>query len=293
MNYTISNEYYTATISSVGAELISLKTKDGTELMWQSTNEDFWSKHAPLLFPVCGRLKNQKYTYDGKEYAMKPHGFIGGVEFALEQKLDSKVTLVARANEETLAQYPFDFEFTACYELDGKTVRCSVTIKNNDGKVMPYMFGWHPGFALLTSEGQQIEDYAIDFGTAEKVTWVPLQNGPFARPYGEDYALTGGKCRLCEREIYENDTMIFTDVPTCVKLSAENHPYLLELEWSDNLPYLCIWKEPESAAKFICLEPWTGTPGDGVADECFNDRRMERLAAGDSAIYTCNFKFTV
>ena len=77
--------------------------------MWQSTNEEFWSKHSPLLFPVCGRLKDKKYTYRGIEYNMMPHGFINGVEFSVKELLDKKVTLVARASEETLAQYPFAF----------------------------------------------------------------------------------------------------------------------------------------------------------------------------------------
>lgn len=293
MKYTISNEYYTATVSSVGAELISVITAGGTELMWQSTSEEFWSKHSPLLFPVCGRLKDKKYTYRGTEYNMMPHGFINGVEFSVKELLDKKVTLVARASEETLAQYPFDFEFTASYELDGRTVKCSVTVKNNDGKVMPYMFGWHPGFALMTDGGQDINDYAIDFGGINEASWIPLQNVAFARPYGESYALPGGKYTLCESEIYKNDTMIFTDIPTRVKLSAENHPYELALEWSDNLPYLCVWKTDNNAAKFICLEPWTGTPADGETDECFDDRKMERLSPGESAHFTYNFTFTV
>ncbi len=293
MNYTIKNEYYTATVSDVGAELISLKAAGSTELLWQSTSEKFWSKHSPLLFPVCGRLKDKKYSYQGKEYDMTPHGFIGREAFEVCEITNSKITLSARANSETLACYPFDFEFTVCYELDGNSVKCAVTVKNNDAKVMPYMFGWHPGFALITDGGQDIENYSIDFGNTEKATWIPLQNGPFARPYGEDYVLDGGKYILNEREIYKNDTLIFTDVPTRVKLSADGYPYCAEMEWSDNLPYLCIWKEPDNAAKFICLEPWTGTPGDGEQDECFDDRAMERLEPGQSVIYTYTFKFTL
>ena len=37
MNYVLKNNYYEATISTNGAEMISLKNKDGRELLWQNT----------------------------------------------------------------------------------------------------------------------------------------------------------------------------------------------------------------------------------------------------------------
>ena len=43
--------------------------------MWQSPSDKFWSKHAPLLFPVIGRLKNQEYELDGEMVHMPMHGF--------------------------------------------------------------------------------------------------------------------------------------------------------------------------------------------------------------------------
>ena len=45
-----------AVINPLGAELTSLRDRDGNELL---TNGDpaFWASHAPLLFPIVGELR--------------------------------------------------------------------------------------------------------------------------------------------------------------------------------------------------------------------------------------------
>jgi galactose mutarotase-like enzyme len=293
MNYVIKNEYYTATVNGVGAELISVVTADGREVMWQSPSEDFWSKHAPLLFPICGQLKDKKYTYRGKSYDMKGHGFIGGENFELVESGEDYVVLRSVASEDTLKKYPFDYSFVARYALEGKRVVCTVTIENNGEDTMPYMFGWHPGFALPEDGGAQIEDYVLDFGDTEPFKVIPLQNGPFASPVRNDFPLVGGKYTLCEEQIYENDTLILENTPTRVTLSSKKSPFKLDLEWTGNTPYLCVWKWPSSEAKYICLEPWTGTPADGESEENFETRKMQRLGSKMSETYNLSFEMSI
>ncbi len=293
MKYVIKNEYYTATVNGVGAELISVVTADGREVMWQATSERFWAKHAPLLFPVCGRLKDSRYTWGGVEYAMNAHGFIGGVTFELVEKSESCVILRSAANAETKAIYPFDYSLTAKYALDGKKVLCSVTVENNGKQTMPYMFGWHPGFALPEDGGAEIEDYVLDFEKAEPFKIIPLQNGPFASHIRNDFPLEDGKYTLCEEQIYANDTLILENPPTRVTLLSKKSSYKLLVEWSESTPYLCVWKEPSSDARFICLEPWTGIPADGESRENFETRDMQRLAGGMSATHTLAFEFSI
>ncbi len=292
MEHVIKNEFLSATVSEQGAELTSLKTAAGTELLWQSPSNSFWSKHSPLLFPICGRLKDKKYTYRGKEYAMGAHGFISTESFTVVENTGDRIVLSAKQNEKTLEAYPFSFTFTAEYALYGDEIRCTVTVKNDSDEEMPYMFGWHPAFKIFTN-GCDIEDYSIDFGGFEQIGWVKLINGPFASKSAVPFTLTDGKYRLCEKQIYDIDTMIFTDIAPRVKFSCENNGYLLEASWSENLPYLCVWKEPNHEAKFICLEPWSAVPSDGIEDECFETRRMQRLGVGKSEVYSLNLKFTV
>ena len=61
-----------------GAELVSVlhddieKIHDGIE---------GWNRHAPILFPIVGKLKDGKTIIDGKECFMGQHGFARDMEF--------------------------------------------------------------------------------------------------------------------------------------------------------------------------------------------------------------------
>ena len=73
MIHTIENEFLTASISEIGAELQSLKLKaNDDEYIWQG-DPDIWSGHSPLLFPIVGRLKDDSYIYEGKKYTLGKH----------------------------------------------------------------------------------------------------------------------------------------------------------------------------------------------------------------------------
>lgn len=291
MNYTIKNELYTVTVNSLGAEMISIKSAKHGELVWQNPENKFWKNHAPLLFPTCGRLKDARYSYGGKIYDMPSHGFIGKVEFKPKRVESNLIILETVSNDETKKIYPFDYIFTARYELIGEKIIFSVTIENCGKEILPYMFGWHPGFILPTDNEMDIEDYAFDFLGVDTLNWTKLQNGPFACPNAVPYALKDGKYTLCENEIYENDTMIFTGHKNEIVLSAEKSPYSIKMSWSENLPYLCIWKDPDNAAKYLCIEPWSNVPNNGVDDEVFETRKMTRLAPGKKDEYSYTLEF--
>ena len=57
------------------------------------------------------------------------------------------------------------------------------------------------------------------------------------------------------------------------------------------MPYLCVWKDEFNEAKFVCLEPWSDIPADGVTPENFDTRKMSRLSKGKSESYTCKLSF--
>jgi len=60
----LENEFLCVAINEFGAELTSIVRKsDQSEYVWNA-NPTFWGKHAPLLFPIIGRLKDQEYTLD-------------------------------------------------------------------------------------------------------------------------------------------------------------------------------------------------------------------------------------
>src|SRR3546814_13498255 len=61
-------------MNPLGAELWSLTDAAGREL---TTDADpaFWTGHAPVLFPIVGRLRGDSYRLNGREYSLPQHGF--------------------------------------------------------------------------------------------------------------------------------------------------------------------------------------------------------------------------
>jgi galactose mutarotase-like enzyme len=64
--HTLRCDRIAATITADGAELCSLQNAEGRELLWQAGSQ--WPRHAPLLFPIVGRLKNDELRHRGTSY---------------------------------------------------------------------------------------------------------------------------------------------------------------------------------------------------------------------------------
>jgi len=280
MIYTIKNNDMEASVDTLGAQLISLK-KSGFEYMWQGTP---WPKHAPVLFPICGRLKDGKYTLRGKEYNMTIHGFASLSEFEVVSFGTDKLVLSLSESENTLSSYPFRFTLVAEYSITDGKLEAKYTVRNNDSSVMPYMFGWHPAFALWGEE--PISDFTLDFGNTTAMTHHLLTEAKFVSGAIESYPVEGGKMPIDEAELYSQDTIIFSDTEGEVTLTSKESEHKLCLTYSENLPYLAIWKWPLSEARYVCLEPWSGIPGNGVTDEDMDEKLTDKLAPGESATYT-------
>lgn len=286
MIYTLKNEKITASISTLGAELVSVVSDTGYEYIWQG---DEWKKHAPVLFPICGGLLDGKYIFKGREYPMSKHGFAKDYEFSVKEAADDLLTLELTSSEATLAIYPFEFTLTAKYTLSDNRLNAVFTVENRGKQILPYMFGWHPAFTL--GGNREIGSFYVDFGNKRQLTRHSLQHGPFVNPFYTSYPLKAGKYYLNEEEIYSNDTMIFKDIPTSVRLAGGYQKHSLTLSFSENIPYLCIWKWPSSEARFVCLEPWSDIPSDGETPENFLSRAMSRLSPSDKADYAYSVLF--
>ena len=74
MQATIQNEFLSLTVDTHGAEAVSLKNAAGEELLWQA-DPAVWKRHAPILFPWTGKLKDGSFTHGGKTYKGGQHGF--------------------------------------------------------------------------------------------------------------------------------------------------------------------------------------------------------------------------
>ena len=117
---TLNNGKISCTVAEMGAEIKSI-VKNGMEYIWQA-DPKFWAQSAPIMFPICGGLKNGKYTLGGEEYQLSKHGFAKLNEFTVESATDDTAVFVLRDNVETRKAYPFAFEFKVTYRLVGEAV---------------------------------------------------------------------------------------------------------------------------------------------------------------------------
>ena len=64
----LENSLVKVGIKDVGAELCSFVNKDNfVEHIWQA-DASIWGRHAPILFPFVGQVKEGKYFFEGTEH---------------------------------------------------------------------------------------------------------------------------------------------------------------------------------------------------------------------------------
>lgn len=70
-----------------GGALSSIKDQQEIEFLWQG-DKNYWSGQAPVLFPICGSIRNDKaVTKDGKNLTMPRHGIVRKREFEEEETI--------------------------------------------------------------------------------------------------------------------------------------------------------------------------------------------------------------
>lgn len=248
---SIGNNAMTAVVNPLGAELTSLRDACGRELM---TNADpaFWAGHAPILFPIVGRLNGDVLRVDGREYPMKQHGFARRMPFALAAQAADHAAFRLAADDATRAQYPFDFVLDVAFGIDGATLTIAASVGNGGAVPLPASFGFHPAFAWPLPFGRPRGAHRILFERDEQPTIERLRDGLIAADapsplYGRTLALNDA--------LFAEDALIWAPVASqSVTYGADDAPSL-RIDFPDT-PDFGVWSKPGAA--FVCIEPWHG-----------------------------------
>lgn len=285
----LNNGILTVAISETGAEMHSIKDKNGLEFLWQG-EQGRWSDHAPTLFPVVGRLREKFYTYKGEKYSLPIHGFAPKAVFTVENQSDSKVSFVLKDNEETRAMYPFNFTFTVTYEIVDSSVKVTYHVRNDGENEMYFAVGGHPGFNLPIAPKSDPNKYYFEFDEEVTPSAVGITSDGFITREREPFALIEGKkLPLYPRDIFV-PTIFLEKTSKGITLKSPNTMHTVHVRF-DDFDYLALWcgsKEPP----YICIEPWSGTP-DCVGDsqEIKDKFAMQSLESGKEKEYS--FTITV
>lgn len=273
MNRTIKNEKLTLTVSESGAEIQSLCDAGGFEYIYDGSG--VWNKRAPILFPIVGRLKNETYTYRGKEYTLPGHGFASRMDFETVKDDGSELLFRLADSEQTRRNYPFSFELLAGFRLDGGTVSVTYTVNNTGDGEMYFSVGAHEGYRCPMAPGEQFTDYRLIFEKRETqqaaATVGPLL-GLSRYPFLEDTDTV----RLRYSYFVPDAVVLLGQQSHKLTLKSDISGRGVEVCFPD-FPMLGIWTKP--GAPFLCIEPWCGVcdpvDSDGDITKKFGINRLE------------------
>ena len=258
MLYTLHNDCMQVTVDDLGAQIMSITASDGLEYLW-SGDPAFWGDRAPVLFPYVGRLTEGCYTFRDKRYEMGIHGFAAQSRFMAVVEEDDRLILALSDTPEIRKQYPFAFDFSVCFELDGTTLNITYAVENRSRIPMHFGLGGHPGFRLPLEKGRSFEDYRLSFSRSCRPYQVNLSDSCMVLGHETPYALENGTTIPLHHRLFDHDAVSLDHVDKTVTLSAGEGRRGVTVSYP-MMRYLGIWHTTASNAPFVCIEPWSSLP---------------------------------
>jgi galactose mutarotase-like enzyme len=269
MLITLSNNFLQLTVKGAGAEMQQLKSvANNQEYLWQGDSA-FWGRRAPVLFPIVGKVYDQKYRVNNQKFSLSQHGFARDQDFEIVQATKTDVVFSISDSQSTLQVYPFRFKLLISYELVNNKVIVTYEVQNTDQQEVIFAIGGHPGFQLDSQSGDLLNDYYLEFEQAENAERHLLKDGCFSG--ATENVLNNTNILPLNYELFQKDAIVFKDLKsTTVSLKSYTRPYYLKFDFQ-GWPFLGIWT-PKQNAPFVCIEPWQGiADNDGYEGE-FKDK---------------------
>lgn len=279
--------------SRLGAELISYKL-DGIEKIHQGQDcidengRVYWKRHFPVLFPIVGKLKQNKTIINGRTYEMGQHGFARDMEFEPVTKLDNFHSYVLKSNPSTFVKYPFDFSLYVTYRTDENKLTTMYKVVNEGDNNMTFGIGGHPAFKI-DQRDLYSDEYYLEFEEDEnKIHFLYLVDGLIGTEYARNIMQDLRKIPI-NQDSFKNDAIIMkglTSHRVSLKKKTGNKT-LLTMDF-EGFPYLAVWSKP--GAPFICLEPWY-TTADAIKSTGVFTQKTDMLTLAPRKELEC--KYTV
>lgn len=259
---TLTRGGLTAKIDSMGAQLTSLAL-DGREYLWQG-DPRWWGKHAPILFPIVGQIRNGHAESAAGPCEMAQHGVARINEHKLVSVSEdgASATFELTDTPETRAAYPYAFKLNMTYALtDEATLAQTFTVTNTGTVDLPFSVGGHPAFNVPAPGAAEagdpnFDDYDLHFAEPWTAT-CPKIKGGLADPVDTFCPLSNSDTLPITRSCFDFDTMIFTRVPgNTITMTGRKSGRGVRLDFP-GFDFLGVWSaQPD--APFVALEPWTG-----------------------------------
>jgi galactose mutarotase-like enzyme len=248
-------EYLTYTLSDIDSKssLKVVPSRGGIITQWQIQGEDILYLDQerfrdptlsirggiPILFPICGNLPDNSYSYNLQTYQLKQHGFARDMPWeVIDHSTDNRasITLSLQSSAETLRVYPFAFNLEFTYILADNTLTIRQKYTNNYAVKMPFSTGLHPYFAVRDKSKLELEIPASSYQN-QITKEIKSCTGNFDFNETEiDVAFrnpTEAKCAIVDRSAKRKISLSYTNV------------YSTIVFWTI------------AGKDYVCLEPWT------------------------------------
>jgi galactose mutarotase-like enzyme len=191
----------------------------------------------PILFPICGNLQNNTYTYQGKSYILNRHGFARNLPWKVEtSSAQNTIQLSLSHNPKTLKVYPFKFRYTVTYTMEKGAIVIQHQIVNLSPETMPFSWGLHPYFLVRDPEDLKWDIPASSF-QEQKTGTIREFSGNF--DFNQD----------------EIDAIFHELTAQKIKVADPSRDLSIEVEYTDPFRKLVFWTLKDK--NFYCLEPWS------------------------------------
>lgn len=280
MIYSIENNDFYLAVKEMGAELTSFKSKKtGIEYIWDG-NTDIWYGQSPILFPIIGRLLDDKYRYNGTEYSMAKHGIVRKKPFKFEKKTENSLVFCQSSDEDSLKSYPFEFDLFVEFKLTDNGLSVTHTVFNKDNKTMYYSFGAHPAFNC------KIGDY-LEFSENEELLTERIDHESILIEEKFPINIDGKKLTIT-KDLFNDDALILSEYKSeYVTLKSEEHNRIIKFNFDS--PLLGIWAKP--GAPYVCIEPWWGVNDNYDKKADISEKRaIMTLEANSSKAFNWNIE---
>jgi galactose mutarotase-like enzyme len=245
---------YILTDETTGSQIEVVPERGGIITRWRVRNQEIFYLDSerfthpqlsvrggnPILFPICGNLPDNIYTYNGQRYTLKQHGFARDLPWEVthqETQDKASLTLLLKSNDQTKAVYPFDFQLIFTYELKGNTLEIKQQYQNLSSTPMPFSAGFHPYF-LTSGDKHQLQFH------------IPSQE--YQDQATKEIHRFDGSFDFTREEIDVGFGGLTSQSATVID---PNRQLKLTLDYDRIYSRLVFWTI--KGKDFYCLEPWT------------------------------------
>lgn len=282
MIYTVQNAYLKIRVAQFGAVLTSIQSqKSGHEFLWQG-DKSVWNGQSPILFPIIGKLLDDKCRIDGRAYEIIRHGLARHREFQCIAERENELVFLQKSDEETKKAYPYDYELYITFTIDKNSLTVTHMVKNPNAKTMYFSLGAHPAFNCTLGDKLVFEKQ--ETLVSERIDHDSVITGE------TDLILENSDTLLLTEHLFDKDALIFEGVQSdFVTLHREAARTKIRFTFGD-APFLAIWAKP--AAPFVCIEPWYGVNDSYDRKDDFSEKRgIVALPAGGEFSFSWKAEF--